>query len=77
MFITARNTLEPLYHDTTASTTTTVGNDILPAIDWSFLFRTQEEQLELDAKKEIERQKQNKLILKLKRKTLFTKKGKY
>lgn len=58
----------------TASTTT---EPEIIKIDWSFLFKSEEEILRENAEKELIKRKENKLRLKLKRTNIFTKKHQY
>ena len=67
--ITARTTILP-YESNHTATTTSPPSIPLP-INWSHL--TREEEL----KKEIQQKKEDKMVLKVKRKSLFTKKGLY
>lgn len=66
---TVRTTLYEYEVHATASTTTEP--DSQPPIDWSFLFRSQEEQLRIDSEKELERIKWNKIHIYERRKDIF------
>ena len=61
---------------TDVSASTTLEHNI-PKIDWDKVFMSHEKELEHLAKEEIKRQKEIKLRLNLKRKSLFTKKRCY
>lgn len=74
MQVTARTSINDYELYSSASTTT---SPELPDIDWSFLFKSDEDYLREEAEKEIQRQKENKLRIKIKRRELFTKKGLY